>query len=696
MGGWRTLRGLMITGAALLAGTASAQPVALDTLLDTLPDSPALSASRFEQELRALEREQARDATGWRLFGGADAGYYRELELAGRADYTGYGAQLGLRYPLLGALQQRRATLAESELAYRQSYQATALRQAEQRLALRLTYIDWWQQHQLAAWCRDTAPTASEELALAHTRANNRDLRQSEVRWLDYRWQQLRTSCPQAELHRDQLRGRLARLSDYPLGHNAEPVTVPLPRNPSPADQWLSLIERHPAVVSQQLASEHYARQPDDTAWHRQVEASFTLAQRLDWRSDLPGTGSGLAAGVTFEVPLAALSRDGRSSTNQLRYRAASEQARDVRWQLLTELERSLIRYEQQLQQLDVRQAALDLSRQLLDERAQRQALDGEAGFMNLRSARAELAEHQRDLIGAWHGAWQALAELQLLADAEIPANGTSSLHWQANGADHHPGNEPDWQMAVYLWQSEPLLNPDSRADTLEQIISAGFNHIHLGLNSDQVANTDRLARQLEALVAGLAGHQITLDLLLGEPSWITDEHRADLVALIEHLAHLPFRHLHLDLEVEQLGWPVPRERLQGWLSTLAAVKEASPWPVTLVSHHRWFAPEQKAAAVCIPCRLPELGIGSATLMLYSTAEASVVERMTAILDAWPELDLSLAQSTEANLPRQNSWHGASAEDLAQLGQRLRTRLAPAGLAGLAWQDWADYPKPNP
>ena len=36
-------------------------------------------------------------------------------------------------------------------------------------------------------------------------------------------------------------------------------------------------------------------------------------------------------------------------------------------------------------------------------------------------------------------------------------------------------------------------------------------------------------------------------------------------------LTTLPFAGLHLDLEVEQLGWPVPEARLRDWMDTLTA-----------------------------------------------------------------------------------------------------------------------------
>src|SRR5690606_29431144 len=102
--------------------------------------------------------------------------------------------------------------------------------------------------------------------------------------------------------------------------------------------------------------------------------------------------------------------------------------------------------------------------------------------------------------------------------------------------------------------------------------------------------------------------------LLLGEPDWLRSGQRSELGLLLARLAGLPFAGLHLDLEVEQLGWPVPGQRLQDWLDTLALAVRSSPWPVELSSHHRWFAADP--GMPCVPCALPGLGVRQVSLMI--------------------------------------------------------------------------------
>lgn len=679
--------------------------ISLDAILHQMDDGPGVQASLEQQRLLGIERNQRRDEAGWSVFGGADIGYFRELEATGRADYTGYGAQLGLRYPLLGTLKARQAAVNDGELAVRQAREQETLRRMEQRFAVRLAYIDWWQVQETRQWCESLQQTASDERQRVNIRADNQSLRHSEQLWLEQRWRQLLSSCDRLEGRETVSRQRLARISGLtmPESANAEPVS--LLANPAPAANWLELIDRHPAIRSDRLAAVAALNAPDHR-WHDQIDANFTLAQRLDWRNDLPGTGSGLAAGVTFEVPLAALGSRGRDSLSGARYRVANEQAKDTRWDLLTELENTLTRYQDQLAALENQQQMVSLNQQVTAERQQRLAVDGEAGFMALRSAIAEEADARLQLLNHWQDAWRSQAQLHLLTESQpLPATGFPRYHdWRKNPdmAEVGTSSGTTWSKAVYLWQSHDLINLDSRDDIMPALQANGFQRIYLGLDAGQISDIDALTPRLSQLLQQLRQAGMAVDLLLGEPLWITEEHRQDLVQLLRKVSHLPFDHLHLDLEVEQLGWPVTDDWLQGWLDTLQAAVTASPWPVTVVSHYRWFAPpqsrdrEEHSRSPCIPCQLPALGITGASLMIYSTNENSVAERTAGIVETWPEINFKLAQSTEASLPPENSWHGKSGQELDALGKRMESRLSVNGLTGIEWQDWSGYPAFRP
>ncbi|WP_157719190.1 TolC family protein [Halopseudomonas salegens] len=665
--------------------------VSLQSLLDGMHDTPATLASQHEEQRIDAELQQRRATAGWSLFGGVDSGRFREVETTGIQEFEGYGAQLGLRYPLLGSMQARKASVTDARVSLAQAQQMTELSRAEQRMLLRQTYIDWWQQQALDDWCARQRIKARDEHDRVATRVMHKELRLSEELWTQQRWRSLMLPCGNLQQRMAQLEQRLGYLHGKPLAADTKAQVEALPLEPAPLQQWLPLLEEHPALQVHQ--AEQQGLQPlTRERWSDRVDASFSLAQSYDRRTDIGGSGSGLVAAITFETPLTGIA-DSRETPAAAQQRAAHQRYLDARQSLAQTLELTLQQYRQQLDSIALRQLQLDYTRQLILEQQERQRINNASEFMGLRMARLEQADIGLELINDWHAAWSLLAELETLAEQQLPLLSTKQVEWSAKADRPAPAShqEPGWRQSAYIWNSTLLLDKRHREQQINALTSAGFNHVYLGFDAEQVARLEQLSPNIEQLIRQLRQHGFIVDLLLGDPAWISAENRADLLQLIDRFAALPFDHLHLDLEVEQLGWPVPDTRLVDWLQTLEAVSNVSPWPVTLVGHHRWFAPTARGSGHCIPCALPDLDIDAVTIMLYSTAESSVIERTAAIADAWPELKVSLAQSVESTLPQENSWQGSSHGELEALNARLRRQLGKHDLAGLAWQDWQHY-----
>lgn len=702
---------------ALSAYGSSAAAVPLQTLLDKMQDSPAITASRYEEQRINADLLQRKDDSGWKLFGGVDAGRYRDLEKSGLEKYEGYGGQLGLRYPLLGALRARQAAVVDSQIALEQSEHSTALTLAEQQQELRQTYIDWWQQGAMTDWCNTYQPLASAEQSAVAKRSQAQQLRVSEKLWVEQHWRRLTRACNSLTQHDAHLRQQLAYLHGDILPAAAKPTAEQLPTQLAPMGSWLGILEQHPALQTHR-AEEHRLEPLTQSKWTDRVNADFSITQRYDGRKDISGSGGGTMAAVTFEVPLASLSAGSRANPAQARHLAARYRTQDTRQALMKVLDQTLMQYQQRLDYLNERHIELKRTQQLVLEQNARLKIDTEGGFLNLRMAQLEQAEVEQELINAWHAAWSVLAQLQVLTDGAPLTRSTDALHWDAlkkQQAQRSTAAQPStaaatktapstqsaiaannpqsWSSATYIWDTRALLDQSLRNAQIEALLQAGFNHVYLGFTADQINQLSTLSPEITQAIQQLKQRGFTVDLLLGDANWLRKENRYELLQLIDTFAAYPFDNLHLDLEVEQLGWPVPESRLNDWLQTLKAAVQHSPWPVTLVSHHRWFATEQRAAKVCIPCALPDLKISSATLMLYSTAEQSVIARTAQMLKAWPELQLQLAQSVEAELAKENSWRGSTAAELSELNTSLRNQLQPLGLAGIAWQDWAHYPR---
>lgn len=248
------------------------------------------------------------------------------------------------------------------------------------------------------------------------------------------------------------------------------------------------------------------------------------------------------------------------------------------------------------------------------------------------------------------------------------------------------------WSQASYVWDSEALLDPGQRPAELDALRNAGMDKIYLGLKAAQIKDLGTTRQRLEQLLRDAAGKGVQVSLLLGDPSWIEPPERHQLTDLLAKLRGLAFISLHLDLEVEQLGMPVPDQRLKDWLETLRVASSVSPWPVEISSHHRWFA-DPKPGQTCVPCALPDAGVRQVSLMIYTRNPNNSARMAEQIARRWPDLQFRLAQSTEPQLDATESWAGASTEQLQHQSSAWREQLQPLGIAGIDWQAWRDFPK---
>ena len=248
------------------------------------------------------------------------------------------------------------------------------------------------------------------------------------------------------------------------------------------------------------------------------------------------------------------------------------------------------------------------------------------------------------------------------------------------------------WSQASYVWDSEALLDPGQRPAELDALRNAGMDKIYLGLKAAQIKDLGTTRQRLEQLLRDAAGKGVQASLLLGDPSWIEPPERHQLTDLLAKLKGLAFSSLHLDLEVEQLGVPVPDQRLKDWLETLRVASSVSPWPVEISSHHRWFA-DPKPGQTCVPCALPGAGVRQVSLMIYTRNPNNSARMAEQIARRWPDLQFRLAQSTEPQLDATESWAGVSTEQLQHQSSAWREQLQPLGIAGIDWQAWRDFPK---
>lgn len=147
------VRSLSLIGLLLAVLPLHAEPLPLAILLDDLDGSAVARVGQAEQDVLAAQRSQREAEAGWQWFASAGTGHYRELVTEEvRDDYYGRDMALGLRHPLLGSLRRQVQAVEAVELEQQRQHARDLLRRAEQRLALRSAYADWWRAEQEQRW----------------------------------------------------------------------------------------------------------------------------------------------------------------------------------------------------------------------------------------------------------------------------------------------------------------------------------------------------------------------------------------------------------------------------------------------------------------------------------------------------------------------------------------------------------------
>ncbi|MCQ4241299.1 TolC family protein [Stutzerimonas stutzeri] len=680
-----------------LVATCRADVLPLATLLDNSVAAPALRA--VEAEMSALDalRQQREAEAGWQWFASAGVGRYRELvteEL--RDDYYGRDLALGLRHPLLGSLHRQLGAVRSVDAERQQQAARRLLYQAQQRLALRSAYADWWRAQQEQRWCEGLAEGAQKARQHLAERLRGGWLLASEAGLLDGRWQALQRRCTEVRLVLDETRYSLQALSGQAVGSQDQAQAEMLADTVQPLNAWLQALEAHPRLLERREQLQ-LAEQNRDSPWYAGVDSNFSIAQSFEERNGGSKPGNGLVASISLSAPFDPLAYgQARDNLGAARYQAAVAQLDAEREQLAQGLAQALRTRRLATEELSASRQQLESAALAMHEQRLRRDSQIDQAFLGTLTAELEHGYAGLRLIAAWHALWLQDAALRLLVDGDqrSPLLGPLTLGWQEllpNAPRPASVESTVWRQGAYVWDSRQLLDEKSRRQALSALREAGMQRIYLGVSATQVAQPERLREGLRLTLN--EAHELGLEvaLLLGDPQWLLPGPRQGLLDLLTELATQPFDALHLDLEVEQLGWPVPRERLQDWVDTLAQVVRVSPWPLELSSHHRWFV-ARRPGEYCVPCHLQQVGVQQVSLMIYTRNPERSAELAEGIARRWPALRFRLAQSLEPQLAAEETWSGTGHVQLQAQVERWRQRLQAVSVGGIDWQDWSFYP----
>ena len=676
--------GALVFASLVWAALAQAAPPprSLAEFESHVPNAPEVLAAvaALDESLGRLDLTQAEG--GWRVFGGAGAGQFREqVDTQAMRTYERVDLRAGLKYPLLGSKHREEESVLKMQALSEEKAQEQALAGRDSLLALRLHYINYWaaqeKRHLAELFLRDETPL--DQVLTQRTAAGH--LLEGDRRDYLSAFALVRRHLAQVQTLQQRALGVLALMTGetVPAFQAVFPAMAP----PCLDAGALALAVRnsHPLVLRQQQALADQRRLAE-LAQKSQVNGQVALYSNLNAETDAPEPGYGVGVDLSFDFPLR--SRQAGSARRQAA-QAALERSRHelevVQARLLMDARQALDEYHTAEKNLDFGMQRLAAAREQLREKLLRSAYLPGDGLEQAQRSRLEEYHAAVDLVEAWVQRLQAQARLLNLAPAEA---------WAAAV----PADPPQPACTVYVWHSAELLERyDQPATLLADLRRRRVERLLISFDAEQIAALARpdYRRRWAALLAYLKREGLRVELLLGEPLWILDAHRPRLLALIRDLSDLPFTAIHLDLEPDQIAGHAegPEALWPQLLATVREVKSQTKLPVGLSAHPRYLDPQRPDGGW--GPRLAALGVDEVILMIYVADPRRTADIAGPILKAHPGLVFSIAQSLEPILSAVESHAGQSCDALNARLDRLRSLLPEANLKGVVLQSWKEY-----
>lgn len=635
-------------------------PAELDTVLRVdLPEQQILAARQQVSEGQLAQRQ---GEAGWQIFAGANLSHQQDIPNPGTYQrYVGNGWHIGASHALLGTLANQQQSINESQLQLSINRLRGVLSQREQLRQLRQSWLDLWlAQQQL---------TLSQSMLIERNTAA-KVLGERQQVGLVLKSDQLEAMSAfdgmdrlqaQASRQAESAQQQIARLSSLKS----------LPAQLSHPSLEIGAADTLPDSMQLLQIALDGQQQNKPSRWSG-IDAEVSFGESIGFQSNAAGQNTN-STFVNFNLHLPAAIgnwRDGRKLEQQGRILEASAQLAIEQQKLLDQ--RTALRTEIDISRSNVifQQTRLASAKALLREKNLRKAsLKGDVYEQWLRAFSGWYSV-QLDELASWKHLQSLLVEQAALEGRQL----------------QNTINAPQTKMAiarkaVYLWQSAPLLTLPEKI--VSQLSQAEITRVMVSFSASQIAQLTSLMPQIHTALSTLHSSHIQVDLLLGEPNWITPAGRGALLALIRKMSALPFDGLQLDLEVEQLKeWKTnPPQIEKQWLATLDAAASTSPWPLGISMHPRHMESSQVAS------RLPTLGVKQISLMIYNTNTALVLQQMKQAQQIWPGLQLDLAMSLERDQDSQTSYAGQTSrmeKDFININQQLEKKI------GLAIQSWED------
>jgi hypothetical protein len=251
-------------------------------------------------------------------------------------------------------------------------------------------------------------------------------------------------------------------------------------------------------------------------------------------------------------------------------------------------------------------------------------------------------------------------------------------------------------QYGAFAWDAGDV-TARWRAGTLWTLLqSKHVNDILIGFDDEQIArySTPGGTATFNALIAQAAQHGVRVELLLGDPSWILPSGTGSLESILHDLRGVRFTGLNLDLEPNQVTGHPMHAVLADLVAGMRAYVAASPWPVTLDVNWIYVGNVHGLDdGYCLMCGLRTTGLRHIDLMTYISDPATVVAKDRPLLQKYPWMTFTIAQSVEPRTvlpPGDSYWGDGFARFYADM-QTLDATLKPTKNYSGIVIEWLKY-----
>jgi len=425
-----------------------------------------------------------------------------------------------------------------------------------------------------------------------------------------------------------------------------------------------SWVEAQPEVSFLREAAARAQFSPRDSALY-EVNSDIRIGYLT--ATEWPNAQHGGSAAITwsFEVPIEMLSHHGLAQATAQAERNRAQRA-----------------YEERRRQIAQEMRNLMNQRAVLDESLRLAQVRFAAGNEVVREKELRSAKWAGDVIEQLQ---KARLTRYAAAKALIEAESTLA-RWNA-----------DWQMVsastcrprgLYAWSSVAVLsNLATRATKPVTTLDGaeGITRLLLSLSAPELKRYQQNVAPLRAALDSAHERGLSVELLLGEPSWLLPAHRDELLKIVQDLRALPFDGLHLDIEPDQLAGlgEAPTSLLPDVLETAQAVRRVSPWRVEISLHPRYL--DAQLGSTTLGAALSDADI-AVTLMTYVANPERVIQIVRPLLERYPRLTVHVALSLENSLSAEESLYGYPADERARRINAVEAGLQTPNFAGLTFQ----------